>query len=147
MTAVSNQFYVTLFSNSSRKIYGDNTLSAFTMKLAQPIDLNYAENWEVGICEVTCPPPLVGTVGNTNVLIYCNVISPQFVGSNMVRCLRTFIYPSTTCENIFDKIYYVPVEQRKFQEIRIQFLLTNRNRVPFKDSKVPTKVVLHFRKN
>jgi hypothetical protein len=82
MTAVSNQFYVTLFSNSSRKIYGDNTLSAFTMKLAQPIDLNYAENWEVGICEVTCPSPLVGTGGtmttvrNTHVLIYCNVISP-----------------------------------------------------------------------
>ena len=75
MNAVSNQFYVTLFSNSSRKIYGDNALSAFTMKLAQLIDLNYAENWEVGICEVTCPPSLVGiggsmtTVGNSHVLI------------------------------------------------------------------------------
>jgi len=97
--ASSNQFYVTLFSNSSNEIYKDNTLAAFTIKLAQPIELNYAENWEVGICEVSCPPPIVGTglplttVGNSHVLVYCNVISPQFVGSDMVRCLRTFIFP------------------------------------------------------
>jgi hypothetical protein len=118
--ASSNQSYVTLFSNSSNEIYKDNTLVAFTIKLAQPIELNYAENWEVGICEVSCPPPILGTglplttVGNSHVLVYCNVISPQFVGSDMVRCLRTFIFPSTNCENVFDKIYYVPVEERKF---------------------------------
>ena len=101
MTAVSNQFYVTLFSNSSNDIYKDNTLAAFTIKLAQPIELNYAENWEVGICEVSCPPLIVGTglplttVGNSHVLVYSNVISPQLVGSDMFRCLRTFIFPST----------------------------------------------------
>jgi hypothetical protein len=111
MNAAANHFYVTLFSNSSSEIYKDNTLSAFTIKLAQPIELNYAEKWEVGICEVTCPPPVVctgapkTTKGNTNVLVYCNVIAPQYIGSDVVRCLRTFIYPSTTCENVFDKIY------------------------------------------
>ena len=90
--ASSNLYYVTLFSNSTSKIYYDNTLSAFTIKLAKPIDLNYAEKWEVGISEVTCPPPIVGTglplttVGNTHVLVYCNVISPQFVCNDMVRC-------------------------------------------------------------
>ena len=87
------------------------------------------------------------TIGNTKVLVDCNVIATPYVGSDMVRCLRTFIYPSTTCENLFDKIYYVPVEQRKFQEIRIVFLITNGKRVPFEESKVPTKVVLHFRKD
>jgi hypothetical protein len=122
--ATSNHFYVILFSNSSNAIYKDNKLSAFTIKLAQPI-VKLCRKWEVGICEVTCPPPLVGTgvpmntIGNTNVLIYCNVIAPQYIRSDMVLCLRTFIYPSTTCENLFDKIYYVPVEQRKFQENRI----------------------------
>jgi len=71
--ASSNKFYITLFSNSSSKIY-DNTLSNFTIKLAQPIDLNYAVKWEVGICELSCPPPLVGTglpmttIGNNHVL-------------------------------------------------------------------------------
>jgi len=73
--ASSNHFYVILFSNLSSAIYKDNTLSAFTIKLAQPIELNYAENCEVCICELTCPPPLLGTgepkttVGNTNVLV------------------------------------------------------------------------------
>jgi hypothetical protein len=100
MNAAANHFYVTLFSNSSREIYMDNTLSAFTIKLAQLIELNYPEKWEVGIYEVTCPPPVVGTgapkttIGNTNVLDYRNVIAPQYIGSDMVRCLRTFIYPS-----------------------------------------------------
>ena len=111
----SNQFYVTLFSNSSNEIFKDNMLAAFTINLAQPIELNYVENWEVGICKVTCPPPIVGTglpfttVENSHVFVYCDVISTQFVGSDMVRCLRTFIFPCTNCENIFDKIYYVPV--------------------------------------
>ena len=45
--ASSNQFYVTLFSNSSNEIYKNDTLAAFTIKLAQPIELNYAEKWEM----------------------------------------------------------------------------------------------------
>ena len=107
MTAISNQFYVTLFSNSSNKTYEDNTLSAFTLKLAQPIDFNYAENWEVGICETSRTPPIVATgmplinVGNTHNMVYCNVISTQFVGNDMICCLRTVIFPLTNCDNIF----------------------------------------------
>ena len=104
----SNNFYVTLFSNSSSAIYKDTTFSAFTIKLAQPIELNYAEKWEVRISEVTCPPPLVSTgvpmitVGNAHVLVYRNVIAPQYIGSDMVRCLRTYIFPSTIA-----KIYLI----------------------------------------
>jgi len=73
--ASSNQFYFTLFSNSSIEIYMDNTFAAFTIKLAQPIEINYTEKWEVGIWEVTCPLPLVctgvamTTVGNSHVLV------------------------------------------------------------------------------
>jgi len=59
--ASSNNFYVTPFSNSSSAIYKDNTLSYFTIKLARPIELNYAEKWELGICEMTSPPPVLGT--------------------------------------------------------------------------------------
>ena len=33
-----------------------NTLSAFTIKLAKPIELNNAVKLEVGICEIMCPP-------------------------------------------------------------------------------------------
>jgi len=153
MANISNHFYVTLFSNASRKIYKDNTLAAFTVKLAQPIDLGTNENWEVGLCEITCPPPTAGTlkpvliVGDTNVIVYCNLISQQFVGENAVRCLRSFIFPSALCQHVFKEVFYIPVEQRRFQDIRIEFLTLQGKRVSFKDSKNPTKVILHFRKN
>ena len=123
MTAVSNHFYMTLFRNFSHKIYLDNTLSAFKVKLAQPLDLNSVENLEEVISEISCPQPIVGTgmhliaVGNTYVFVYFNVIKPQFVGKHMVRCFRTSIFPSTNCDNILDKFYYVPVVQRKLLEI------------------------------
>ena len=115
--------------------------------------MNSVENWQVCICEVSCPAPMLRTgmplisVGNTHKLEYCNMISAPFLGNGIVGCLRMFIFPSTNCDNIFLKIYYVPVEQRNFQEIRIDFLKTNGKRVPFKDCKIPTKVVLHFLKN
>ena len=111
MANISNHFYVTLFSNASSKIYKDNTLAAFTVKLAQPIDLGTNENWEVGLCEITCPPPTAGTlkpvliVGDTNVIVYCNLISQQFVGENAVRCLRSFIFLSALCQHVFKEVF------------------------------------------
>jgi len=153
MASLPNHFYITLFSTSSQKIYTANTIAAFTIKLAQPIDLSPTENWEVGVCEISCPPPQVGNlrpllvVGDTNVLIYCNLIAPQLVGDRNVRVLRTFIHPSAYCDHKFTQVYYAPVEQRNFQEIRIEFLTLAGTRVNFKDSKTPSKVVLHFRKN
>jgi len=72
----------------------------------------------------------------TVALIYCNLISSQFV------------FPSSSsCQHEFRNVYYVPVEQRRFQDIRIEFLTTEGLHIPFEDSTTPTKVVLHFRKN
>jgi len=107
----------------------------------------------VGICETSRTPPIVATgmplinVGNTHNMVYCNVISTQFVGNDMICCLRTVIFPLTNCDNIFYRIYYVPVDQRKFQVIRIELLKTNGKRVPFKYRKIPANGVLHFRMN
>jgi hypothetical protein len=145
------QLYVTVFRNASQKFYPD-TLATFTTHLAQPISLDPNERWQVGVSEVSCPPPQVGNfrptilVGDTKVLIYCNLIAPQFVGANLVRCLRTFITPTHTCHNVFENVYYVPVEKRRFQDIRIELLNLEGKRVNFKDSKRPVKVVLHFRR-
>jgi hypothetical protein len=152
MNCNQQQFLVTLFSNASQKLFLDNTIAAFTVQLAQPIELGSNDRWEVGLCELTCPPTHVGsfgnvvTVGDTNVLVYCNLISPQFVGSELVRCLRTFISPSTDCKYIFQNVYYVPVEKSVFQDIRIELLTLAGERVPFKESTTPLKVVLHFRR-
>ena len=127
MAGLPNHFYVTLFSSSSLQIYTKNTIAAFTVTLSRPIDLGGSnENWEVGVCEISCPPPNVSSGGkpvvffvDINVLIYCNLISPQFVGDQTARVLRTFITKSQPCEYKFTELYYVPVEQRNFQDIRI----------------------------
>jgi hypothetical protein len=78
-------------------------------------------------------------------VIYCNLISAQFVGDSTVRCMRTFL--TTSCPHYeFRNIQYVPVEQRQFQSIRFEFLTLDGLHVPFEYSTTPTDV-LHFRKN
>jgi hypothetical protein len=144
-------FYITLFSNASQKLYPDNTLASFTIRLAQLIILGSADKWEVGICEVSCQEFQIGTfrsfdvVGKSNVLIYCDLISPQFVGSDYIRCIRTYIHPTKHCNQLFRNIYYLPVEKTAFQDISIALLQLNGEPVDFKDSTAPANVVLHFK--
>ena len=80
------------------------------------------------------------------VFLYCDLISPQFVGSQYVLCLRTFVYRTTFCNNILENVYYMPVEKRRFQDIRIEILRQTGERPNFKESDVPTKLLLHFRR-
>jgi hypothetical protein len=145
-------FYITLLSNTSQKLYPSNTLSSFTVHLSRPVDLGSNSRWEVGVWEVSCHPYNVGTYANLKVisadaaLIYCDLISPQFVGSQYVRVLRTFIQPSIYCNHIFDNIYYVAVETRRFQDIEIRLLTLDGRAVGFLPSTTPVKIVLHFRR-
>ena len=91
MTSDINHFYVTLFSNGTQKLYPANKFAAFTARLVQPIDLGLTESSEVGVCEFTCHPINTGTFASLQVIssqisfIYCDLISPQFVGSQYVR--------------------------------------------------------------
>jgi len=77
------QFYVTLLSNTSKNLYPNNTIAAFTAELARPVELGSSDNWEVGVCELYYPPNSVGTfkhttvVGETTGLIYCDLLSHQ----------------------------------------------------------------------
>jgi hypothetical protein len=144
MTSTQKQFYVTIFSTASRDLYDQNTHADFMVKLAQPVDLGTASDWEVGVCEVSCSTshPVV-----THALIYCNLIAPQFVGDSTVRCMRTFVFTDTSCHREFQNVHYVPVEQRRFQDIRIEVLTSDGLHTPLNDRLTPTKVVLHFRKN
>jgi len=147
-----NHFYVTLFSNDSTDLYPSITTARFTTVLPRPIELGSSERWEVGVCEFTYPPNNVGTfkptllVDDTTGLIYCDLISPQYVGSVLVRCLRTFIYPDYYSQHIFENVHYMPVEKRTFKNIRIEILQMTGKPVPFKSSKTPSMVVLHFRR-
>ena len=99
MESDRKHFYVTFFGNASKELCPNNTLATFTIHLAQPIDLGSCTILEVDICEFTCQPPkpepgptvAFDVVGETNVLIYCDLIPLQFVGNDCVRLLRTFI--------------------------------------------------------
>ena len=147
------QFYITLFSDASQKVNARNKPSDFTIQLARRVDLGSIDDWEVSLCEFSCPPIRTGTfknphmvIGDKNALIYCDLITPQFVGNNYVRCLRTFIHPSEYCEHLFRHVYYVPVERRTFQDITI--VISNLKGAPldYKTDGAPVKVVLHFRR-
>ena len=86
----------------------------------------------MGLCKFSCPPPYPHTIKpykltrETNALVYCGLITQQFVGSDHVRCLRTFFHPTKYCDHAFQNVYYVPVEKRTFQDISI--LISDLNR-------------------
>ena len=85
MTSLDQKdFYVTVLSNASRDIYDQNTHADFTVKLAQPIDLGTTSKWELWVCEISCS---TSPEGASPVLLYCKVITPQFLGDSTVRCL------------------------------------------------------------
>ena len=87
MTSSTNSFYVTLFSNALREIYENNTHADFTVKLWRPIELGTSPNCEVSYSSP--PPASLNTVDVTpcadHAMIYCNILSPQFVADSTVR--------------------------------------------------------------
>ena len=50
-----DKFYLVLPSNSSMKLYPENTLANFKVSLSQPIMLNDPDKWEVGLAEIQFP--------------------------------------------------------------------------------------------
>jgi hypothetical protein len=133
-------------------MYPKNTIAAFTVHLARPFELGTDERWEVGVTEITWSPKNVGTfkpsmiVDDTISMMYCDLLTPQFISVTQVRIIRTFTTPTWDGKYYFDKLYYVPVEKRTFQDIRIEILDLAGKRIQFKSSEVPMKMVLHFRR-
>jgi hypothetical protein len=152
MANFPDSFYITLFSNTSQHLYADNTIAAYTTRLAHPVQVGCTDDWEVGVCELSYPQPTTITVkpvvivGETHGILYCDLIKPQLVGGSIARSMRTFIYPSIYCQHTFYNVYYLPVEKGTFQDKRIEILTTEGERVKIKDSTSPSKVVLHFRR-
>ena len=85
-------------------------------------------------------------VVDTTGFIYLDLISPQYVGRALVRCMRTFIYPSLSGQHVFDNVYYLPVEKRTFKSIRRGTLQLTGKTFEFKCSTAPYKMVLYFRR-
>jgi len=81
--------------------------------LAKPITLDSSEIWEVELCELSysATQQLVNMAVITNAVVYCDLIAPQYIGSAMVRHLRTIkiVPPDYDSEYIFENVYDVPV--------------------------------------
>jgi hypothetical protein len=92
-----DHFYVTLLTprRCTRVIRSERLVH-----LAEPTELGSNDKWEVGVTEITYSPKNVGIfrssiiVGDTVSLMYCDLISPQFVGGSLARVLRTFTTPT-----------------------------------------------------
>ena len=85
-------------------------------------------------------------VGETNVLIYCDLIRPQFVEKEIIRCLRTIVIPLLSGEHYFTHIYFVPVEKSYIKHIRLEVRDQAGEPFALSTDKVPIKFVLHFRR-
>ena len=125
--------------------------------MAKPIRLKPSENWEVGLCELSYSAshglqqhqPLLHNLNVfLNALIYCDLIAPQLIGTTKVRCLRSFRLVPTDydSEYLFQNVYYLPLENKTFRDIRIEILNQSGELIPFKDSAIPLNAVLHFRR-
>jgi len=131
---------MTLLNNTSKNLHPYNTIATFTADVARPNELVSSDNWEVGLCEFTYLPNNVGTFKRTIIVcdstgfIHFDLISPQYVGRALVRCMRTFIFPSLSGQHVFDKVYYVPGEKETFKSIRIETLQFTCKPVEFKCS-------------
>jgi hypothetical protein len=144
-------FYITIFSNDSQTLYPNNTLASFTSRLAKPLEL--VDNWEVALVEFTHPPNISGQyttnpvyIGMEHKLIYCDIISPQFIGGNLVRCIRSYIPSKINGQYMFDTVYYVPVERRYIRDIHLQIYNTKGEIQKFRDNENPVKMILHFKR-
>jgi hypothetical protein len=132
-----------LFSNASQKMYLSNAIAAFTVHLARPIKLGSNNKWEVGVAEITYSPKKIGDlknsiiVGDTISLMYCDSITPQFVGSGLERVPRTFTTTTVTGKYYFDPVFYLPVEKRTFQDIRIEVMNLKGAWIHFRPNDVP----------
>jgi hypothetical protein len=49
------------------------------------------------------------------ILLYCGLIKPQLVGDSYVQCLHIIQFPPIAGHQIFDNVFYIPVEKIYFK--------------------------------
>ena len=133
-----------------------NSQTSFTNRLALPITLGSSSDWEIGLSEITYTPPqhtiiqaaVIDVINDLNVLIHCDLITPQLVGSEIPCLFRTTICPSQIGRHLIHNVYCLPVEKKNFFSIRIELSFWSHDHPSafvYDDTPTPTKVVLHFR--
>lgn len=147
-------FYVYLSSDSSEKTHSKNTHAAFTVQLANTIELDPNCAWSVAIAETIFPstdqPTALRTYSGIMmtdftkgpIFIYSDLVRTSNVGDSDSKLLR-IISPPKAHQTFIDR-HYIPVVGRRISQISI--LMTDRLgvRYPLSGGKVPVILVLHF---
>ena len=89
---------------------------------------------------------LIAVISSVNVVVYCDLITPQMVGTESFRLLRVIICPTQLGNHLFHNIYYLPVEKKLFQDIRIELREASGEPAALEACIIPTNVVLIFRR-
>jgi len=132
---MSNQDHFTWrYLNASQCLF--EKYAAFHCNLATPIDLGAIHRWEVGLVNIPILPRRRNNLRPRQAFIYCDMISPQYLGTSLVKCLRTSFYSTSSGHCIYDPIFYVPVETRSFDSISFQIMNLLGQRVPYPPSKI-----------
>jgi hypothetical protein len=79
----------------------------------------------------------------SQVFVYLDVISPQFLGDTMAKCLRVVMVDKGN-HQIFIHPYYMSLEKNDFDTIEVKLMNKMGNLYPFTDSINPSSIVLHF---
>lgn len=80
------------------------------------------------------------------VYVYTDIVTPQLVGDVNARVLRIVEYPVADCREVYQPIYYIPVEKPYIQDITIELRDRFGNYFDILSGVRPTIVTLHFRK-
>lgn len=128
--------------------YKHNTLSAFSNKMARPIELE--GKWFVGLVDLHCnstkdaKKPLV-----TLMCVYADFLAPQLVGNSELQYLR-IIPVKNFHQNIqihqYKNPQYCPIIGSYIESISIILADIHGRRIDFKDADWPTYMLLHFTK-
>jgi len=128
MNVEQDDFHITLFSDTSKDMYKLNSRTSFTNRIALPVDLRSTSEWIVGLAEISYKSPErayvngvdVTPIGTDNIFVYCDLVTPQLVGSEIKSVLRTIVTPSRTGHHTFPNIYYLPVKKRILTSVHIE---------------------------
>lgn len=99
-------FYLTLFSNTSQQIYPNNSTSKFTLKLPKPVILNGGD-WCVGLTECH-HPSILGSVDGNSIVdeIVFPLIEKAYVYRYDLQNLVMFMLAHAAKPELYTKRYF-----------------------------------------
>jgi hypothetical protein len=157
MTSQTNQFHVTLTSDSSILVYKNNSLSEFSVLLPESLQFNRDENWGVGLASIILPPVstpsnLSATANSTSgelrspLFIYLDIIETQFIGDGSTKVISVLPPAYVKSYYNFENPLFCPLSRHEIRHISVSIRDKFGHKYPFPPSIIPTTCTLTFKK-